>query len=58
MVCEMKTLRRTDGSMVRAMCGVQLKSSIIAKDLMLDLIRSVDYCRQCLLIRSCVEERG
>ena len=59
----MEILRRTERSMVRAMCGVQLKDRKRSTDLMFMLgfegnYGSVGYGAQCSLVWSCVEERG
>ena len=53
----------TKGSMVRGMCGVQLKDSKRSTDLMFMLgyegiYGSVGYGKQCSLVWPCVKERG
>ena len=57
---EMGILRRTERSMVSAMCGVQLKDRKRSKDLILGLDETIDQLAiaKCLLVWSCVEERG
>ena len=58
----MRILRKTEKSIVRAMCGVQLKDRKISKDLMLmlSLKETIDQLAttNCSLVWSCVEERG
>ena len=59
---EVGILQWTEGPMVR-MCGVQLRDRKRSNDLMLmlGLNRTVDQLaveKQCLLVWSCVEERG
>ena len=59
---EMRILRRTERSMVRAMCGVQLKDRKRSMDYgyvgyKLNLT-SVGHGKQCLLVWLCDEERG
>ena len=55
---EMGILLRTERSMVRAMCGVQLKGRKSSTELMFIDHRSVGYSKQCSLAWSCVEESG
>ena len=54
---EVGILQRIERSMVKAMCGVQLKDRKRSMDLMfmLGLKKTID---QCSLVWSCVEERG
>ena len=58
----MGILQRTQGSMVRAMCGVQLNDGDRSMDLMfmLGLSETIDQLSmaQCSLVWLCVEERG
>ena len=54
---------RTERSMVREMCGVQLKDRKRSTDFMFmmclkEIIDLVGYGKQCSLACSCVEERG
>ena len=58
---EMGMLRRTEGSMVIVMCGVQLKDRKRSTYLMLIFGFNeaiVGYGKQCSLVWSCVVERG
>ena len=60
---DMEILQRTEISMVRAMCGVQLKDQEISMDLMFmsGLHETIDHLAMVNSVRwwwSCVEERG
>ena len=55
--------QRAERSMVRSMCGAQLKDRKRSMDLVFmlglkEFHRSVGCSKQCLLVWSCVEERG
>ena len=54
---EMVILQRTERSMVRAMCGVQLKDIKLSTDLMF-VLGLIETTKQCSLVRSCIEVRG